>query len=321
MLVHSGAQPLKHEVTPQLSSYTTDILRRRGVELVMGSSLAAATADAAGPRRWEAHPDQDHRCTVPSAAHPLAATLNCPMRGGRIRTDETLRVEGRADVGPWATARASRTRPARLHVRRRPSTRFVRRASPPTTWWRAFAAARRRRSPTPAAGRWEPSGTTEPSPSCPEGSGCPGFRRGSSGARLPVEAAGAGSAPAGRPLLAGRPRRSAGERAARPGAGAGRRSRALRRRRGRLPAGRPRRPPLHDPRRRGRDRPAVGVRGAGAEPAGAGRLLRRDRPSGKASGAARPCAASRAWTSSRCAEATSAPSSRSFPTCAGASRG
>ena len=37
--------------------------------------------------------------------------------------------------------------------------------------------------------------------------------------------------------------------------------------------------------------------------------------------AARRCAASRAWTSSRCAEATSAPSSRSSPTCAGASRG
>ncbi len=100
VLVHSGARTLEHEVTPQLSSYTTDILRRRGVELMMGSSLDAASADAAVLADGRRIPTRTIVCTVPSAAHPLARALGLPMQGGRIRTDETLRVEGRADV--WA---------------------------------------------------------------------------------------------------------------------------------------------------------------------------------------------------------------------------
>jgi NADH dehydrogenase len=100
ILVHSGKRVLERELTPRLSAYATRALAERGVELLLGRRLSAATPAAAVLGDGTRIPTRTLVSTVPSSPNPVIAELGLPTERGRLVCDATLQVQGRDDV--WA---------------------------------------------------------------------------------------------------------------------------------------------------------------------------------------------------------------------------
>ncbi len=100
VLVHSGDGVLDREVGEELSAYSTGLLRRRGVEVLLRARLVAASRDAVVLDHGPAIRAGTLVSTVPASPHPLVDALDLPKDRGRIRCDAGLRVVGRSDV--WA---------------------------------------------------------------------------------------------------------------------------------------------------------------------------------------------------------------------------
>jgi NADH dehydrogenase len=99
-LVHSGDEILP-EMAPRLRRFAARILRRRGVELVLGQRLKAATGASAILGDGQVIPTKTLISTIPASPHPLIDALALPKtRNGRLKVDRMLRVEGFENV--WA---------------------------------------------------------------------------------------------------------------------------------------------------------------------------------------------------------------------------
>jgi NADH dehydrogenase len=95
------------EIPPRLGDYAARELARRGVEIRTGTTLEAVEADAAVLSGGERIQTSTVVWTAGVRAHPLLARLGLPLdERGRIRVDETLRVDGLADV--WALGDGAR---------------------------------------------------------------------------------------------------------------------------------------------------------------------------------------------------------------------
>lgn len=100
VLLHSGERILP-EMAPGLACFAQDILRRRGVEVRLGSRLEAASAEAALLVGGERIATRTLVSTVPSSPHPLIEMLPLPKSpNGRIVVDPQLNVAGSGEV--WA---------------------------------------------------------------------------------------------------------------------------------------------------------------------------------------------------------------------------
>jgi NADH dehydrogenase len=103
VLVHAQDRILP-EMKPKLGAFAQKILRKRGVELMLGYRLHAATGESAllsGPNGVIAVPTKTLVSTIPSSPHPLIDSLALPKtKNGRLIVDGTLRVKDHDDV--WA---------------------------------------------------------------------------------------------------------------------------------------------------------------------------------------------------------------------------
>jgi NADH dehydrogenase len=100
LLVHSMDRILP-EVAPSLATFAQDLLRRRGIEIMLNARLAAATGTEAILAGGDRIATRTIVSTVPSSPHPLVNGLDLPKgRGGRVLTDGSLEVPG--VPGVWA---------------------------------------------------------------------------------------------------------------------------------------------------------------------------------------------------------------------------
>jgi NADH dehydrogenase len=89
---------------PKLGAFAQKILRKRGVELMLGYRLQAATGESAvlaGPVGSITLPTKTLVSTIPASPHPLIDSLTLSKtKNGRLAVDGTLRVKDQRDV--WA---------------------------------------------------------------------------------------------------------------------------------------------------------------------------------------------------------------------------
>ncbi|MEW5729325.1 MAG: FAD-dependent oxidoreductase [Pseudomonadota bacterium] len=88
------------EVPARLADYSHRALGRRGVEVITGAGVKAASAEAVELADGRVVETATIIATIGNSPHPLVAELPLPRQKGRVLTDHTLRVEGREDV--WA---------------------------------------------------------------------------------------------------------------------------------------------------------------------------------------------------------------------------
>jgi NADH dehydrogenase len=103
VLVHAQDRILP-EMKPRLGAFAQKILRKRGVELMLGYRLHAATGESAllsGPNGVVSVPTKTLVSTIPASPHPLIDGLTLPKtKNGRLAVEGTLRVKDRDDI--WA---------------------------------------------------------------------------------------------------------------------------------------------------------------------------------------------------------------------------
>jgi NADH dehydrogenase len=103
LLVHAQDRILP-EMKPKLGAFAQKILRKRGVELMLGYRLHAATGESAlllGPDGVVSVATKTLVSTIPASPHPLIDSLALPKtKNGRLVVDGTLRVKDHDDV--WA---------------------------------------------------------------------------------------------------------------------------------------------------------------------------------------------------------------------------
>jgi NADH dehydrogenase len=93
VLVHSGKRLLEGELTPRLASYATSLLAAKGIELMLGERLAAATPGSAVlSDGWRVR-TRTLISTVPSSPNPVIEQLGLPLVRGRLDCDATLAVK------------------------------------------------------------------------------------------------------------------------------------------------------------------------------------------------------------------------------------
>ncbi|MEX2210287.1 MAG: NAD(P)/FAD-dependent oxidoreductase [Gaiellaceae bacterium] len=96
-----AAPKILPEIPARLGDYAARELAGRGVELRVSTTLESAEAGAVTLSGGERIPTHTLVWTAGVRANPLLAELGLPLdERGRVRVDETLRVEGRANV--WA---------------------------------------------------------------------------------------------------------------------------------------------------------------------------------------------------------------------------
>ena len=92
------------ELTPSLAAFAHRLLVGRGVEIRLGASLRAVTANAVvvedRTRRMETIATRTAVATVPAGPHPILTQLPIPQDKGRIIVDQTTEVPGRPGI--WA---------------------------------------------------------------------------------------------------------------------------------------------------------------------------------------------------------------------------
>lgn len=103
VLVHAQDRILP-EMKPKLGTFAQNILRKRGVELMLGYRLHAATGESAvlaGSGGSVTVPTKTLVSTIPASPHPLIDSLTLSKtKNGRLAVDGTLRAKGHDNV--WA---------------------------------------------------------------------------------------------------------------------------------------------------------------------------------------------------------------------------
>ncbi len=99
VLVHSQERILP-EVVPGLGEYAAEVLRSRGIEILLNVKCKAATGEQVFVSDGTSIPTRTLISTVGNAPNPLLKSLPCPLARGRIVTDAMLAVPGYPGV--WA---------------------------------------------------------------------------------------------------------------------------------------------------------------------------------------------------------------------------
>jgi NADH dehydrogenase len=100
ILIHSGKRILDRELAAPLSLYAQSILEKRGIEFRLNDRLRAATPDSAVLSGGERIDTKTLISTVPSAPHPLVASLPLPAEKGKLKANLLTQVEEGAGI--WA---------------------------------------------------------------------------------------------------------------------------------------------------------------------------------------------------------------------------
>src|SRR5271155_3156151 len=87
------------ELTEGLSAFAHELLMERGVEILLGGSLKAVSADAvviedAKTKQTQVIRTRTTVATIPAGPHPLLSMLPLPQERGRIKVDEGLEEQG-----------------------------------------------------------------------------------------------------------------------------------------------------------------------------------------------------------------------------------
>jgi len=94
-------------IPPRLGEYASELLARRGIEILTGTRLEAVHADRVELSDGQAIDAHTLVWSAGVAPRPLVADLDLPTDDrGHLRVDETMRVEGHDDV--WALGDAAR---------------------------------------------------------------------------------------------------------------------------------------------------------------------------------------------------------------------
>jgi NADH dehydrogenase len=97
---------LMPEISQSLADFGGEELRRRGIELRLGTTLESVASDSATLSGGERIPTRTVAWTAGVKPHPIVAKLGLPLdRTGRIVVDEYCQVQGREDV--WAIGDAA----------------------------------------------------------------------------------------------------------------------------------------------------------------------------------------------------------------------
>src|SRR3954470_15690838 len=86
------------EVPPSLSDFAQRELRRRGIEVYSGTSLAEMTETSVSLDDGQVIPARTLVWTAGVKPHPVVERLGLPLVNGRIATDRYCQVPGRANV-------------------------------------------------------------------------------------------------------------------------------------------------------------------------------------------------------------------------------
>jgi NADH:ubiquinone reductase (H+-translocating) len=105
VLVVEFADRLLGELPPSLGEYTRSFFEKRGIEVRLGTGIREATGTAIVTTTGEVIGTRTLVATIGNAPSPLVAKLALPNERGRLRTDRTLRVEGRDDI--WSLGDAA----------------------------------------------------------------------------------------------------------------------------------------------------------------------------------------------------------------------
>jgi NADH dehydrogenase len=97
---------LMPEISQPLADFAGDELRRRGIELRLGTTIERVTRDSVTLSGDEVVPTRTVGWTAGVKPHPVIAELGLPLgEGGRIVVDSYCQVQGREDV--WAIGDAA----------------------------------------------------------------------------------------------------------------------------------------------------------------------------------------------------------------------
>ena len=97
---------LMPEISESLAAFAGDELRRRGIEIRLGTTIERVSADSTELSTGELIPTRTVAWTAGVKPHPIVAELGLPLDdGGRIKVDRYCQVEGFDDV--WAIGDAA----------------------------------------------------------------------------------------------------------------------------------------------------------------------------------------------------------------------
>lgn len=100
LLIHSGKHILDKELVERLGVYAQELLRKRGMEIRLGTRIEAASLDWAILKGGERIPTRTLISTVPSSPNPIIEAADLPKERGRVKVTRELEVEG--VPGVWA---------------------------------------------------------------------------------------------------------------------------------------------------------------------------------------------------------------------------
>jgi NADH dehydrogenase FAD-containing subunit len=101
------------ELDPRLGATADRVLRQRGVEVRLQTTVQAATAQGVRLSDGELVPSRSLIWCVGVRSGPLVASLGLPTTGGRLVVDEYLAVPGQPELVAFGDAAASRPHPTR----------------------------------------------------------------------------------------------------------------------------------------------------------------------------------------------------------------
>jgi NADH dehydrogenase len=99
-IVVDAADRIMPQVSARLAHFTEDVLRKRGIELLLNTQLTEVTERSVTLSTGEVVPCRTVCWTAGVTGSPAAANLGLPIDRGRIECDETMRVTGFSNI--WA---------------------------------------------------------------------------------------------------------------------------------------------------------------------------------------------------------------------------
>lgn len=105
ILVIEFADRLLAELPPTLGEYTRRFFEKRGIEVLLNTGVREATGTTIVTSNGDIIGTRTVVATIGNAPTAMVAKLDLPNERGRVRTDRTLRVEGRTDI--WSLGDAA----------------------------------------------------------------------------------------------------------------------------------------------------------------------------------------------------------------------
>src|SRR5213076_3180666 len=90
---------LMPEISEGLAAFAGRELRRRGIEIRLGTTIERVSAESTELSTGEVIPTRTVAWTAGVKPHPIVSRLGLPLDdGGRVRVDRHMRVDGREGV-------------------------------------------------------------------------------------------------------------------------------------------------------------------------------------------------------------------------------